>query len=107
MAIRRREGVGERVLRNVAWQSNGAAGPADEPVIRFEAVAAVREALDQLPAEQRQVVRMRIYEGKTFAKIAKELKIPLGTALGRMRSALIKLRAKFGADDQRQNESSQ
>ena len=28
---------------------------------------------------------MRIYEEKTFATIAKELKIPLGTALGRMR----------------------
>ena len=95
MAIRRREGVGDKVLRNVAWHSNGSAGPADEPVIRFESVAAVREALEQLPPDQRQVVRMRIYEEKTFAVIAKELKIPLGTALGRMRSALIKLRAKF------------
>jgi DNA-directed RNA polymerase specialized sigma24 family protein len=38
---------------------------------------------------------MRIYEEKTFATIAKELKIPLGTALGRMRAALIKLRAKL------------
>lgn len=98
MAIRRREGVGDKVLRRVAWHSNGTAGPADEPVIRFEAVAAVREALEQLPPDQRQVVRMRIYEEKTFATIAKELKIPLGTALGRMRSALIKLRAKFGVD---------
>jgi RNA polymerase sigma factor (sigma-70 family) len=96
MAIRRREGVGERVLRRVAWQSNGAAGPADEPLLRLETVQSVREALDELPAEQRQVVRMRIYEGKTFATIAKELKIPLGTALGRMRAATIKLRARLG-----------
>ena len=95
MAIRRREGVGDKVLRNVAWHANGSASPADEPLIRFESVAAVREALEQLPPEQRRVVRMRIYEEKTFATIAKELKIPLGTALGRMRSALIKLRAKF------------
>ena len=35
---------------------------------------------------------MRIYEEKTFAVIAQELDIPLGTALGRMRSALAKLR---------------
>jgi len=96
MAIRRREGVGDKVLRRVAWHTNGTAGPADEPVIRFEAVTAVREALDDLPPDQRQVVRMRIYDEKTFATIAKELKIPLGTALGRMRSALIKLKAKFG-----------
>jgi hypothetical protein len=38
---------------------------------------------------------MRIYEEKTFATIAKELKIPLGTALGRMRAATIKLRARL------------
>ena len=44
---------------------------------------------------RRGVVRMRIYEEKTFARIAKELKIPIGTALGRMRAALIKLRARL------------
>lgn len=93
MAVRRREGVGERIFRRVAWQTNGAAASADEPAIRFESVAAVKEALEQLPPEQRQIVRMRIYEEKTFAAIAEELQIPLGTALGRMRTALIKLRA--------------
>jgi RNA polymerase sigma-70 factor (ECF subfamily) len=35
---------------------------------------------------------MRIYEEKTFATIAEELGIPLGTALARMRAALEKLR---------------
>ena len=104
MAIRRREGVGSKVLRRIAadgpaWHTGGGAGSAtggsDEPLLRLESVHAVREALKDLPAEQRQVVRMRIYEEKTFATIAKELKIPLGTALGRMRAALIKLRAKL------------
>jgi RNA polymerase sigma-70 factor (ECF subfamily) len=100
LAYRRREGVGDKVLRRVAWHQNGAAGPADEPLLRLEAVEAVREALERLPTEQRQVVRMRIYEEKTFAVIAKELKIPLGTALARMRSALIKLRATFEQADE-------
>jgi RNA polymerase sigma-70 factor (ECF subfamily) len=100
MAYRRREGVGDKVLRQVAFTSNGAARPADEPLLRLEAVELVREALQQLPREQRQVVRMRIYEEKTFATIAKELKIPLGTALGRMRAALIKLRARLDAGEQ-------
>jgi RNA polymerase sigma-70 factor, ECF subfamily len=100
MAIRRREGVGSKVLRRIAadipaWHTSGVAGSSDEPLLRLESVQAVREALKDLPAEQRQVVRMRIYEEKTFATIAKELKIPLGTALGRMRAALIKLRAKL------------
>jgi RNA polymerase sigma-70 factor (ECF subfamily) len=106
MAVRRREGVGDKVLRQIAWQSSAsqsnsaapahAAGSAEEPLLRLEAVQAVRDALETLPPEQRQVVRMRIYEEKTFAVIAKELKIPLGTALARMRAALIKLKAKLG-----------
>lgn len=95
MAIRRREGVGDKILRRVAWHTNGAAGPAEEPLLRLESVELVREALNELPPEQRQVVRMRIYEEKTFAVIAKELRIPLGTALARMRSAVMKLRDKL------------
>jgi RNA polymerase sigma-70 factor (ECF subfamily) len=91
LAYRRREAVGEKIVQRVAWTSNGAASPADEPAARFESVLAVRAALDELPPEQRQVVRMRIYEEKTFAVIAEELQIPLGTALARMRSAMIKL----------------
>src|SRR5262245_44014952 len=109
MAYRRREGVGDKVLRRLAdqpaWHTNGAAGGADEPLLRLESVQAVREALDELPPEQRQVVRMRIYEEKTFATIAKELRIPLGTALGRMRAATIKLRAKLDQTKQPEDQS--
>jgi RNA polymerase sigma factor (sigma-70 family) len=94
MAYRRRQGVGDKVLRRVAWQAPACqTTAADVPLLQFESVQAVRQALDELPAEQRQIVRMRIYEEKTFAVIADELQIPLGTALGRMRAATIKLRA--------------
>jgi RNA polymerase sigma factor (sigma-70 family) len=100
MAFRRREAVGDKVVRNMAeqvpaWHQNGMGGQVDDPLVRLESVEAVREAMSQLPPEQRQLVRMRIYEEKTFAVIAKELSIPLGTALARMRAALIKLRAKL------------
>jgi RNA polymerase sigma-70 factor (ECF subfamily) len=40
---------------------------------------------------------MRVYEEKTFAQISDELKIPLGTALGRMRAAMEKMRARLDA----------
>jgi RNA polymerase sigma-70 factor (ECF subfamily) len=108
LAYRRREAVGNKVVRRVAeeskskqtaepgaWHSNGSAGHTGDPLVRMESVQTVRQALDELPPEQRQVVRMRIYEEKTFAVIAKELKIPLGTALARMRAALTKLRARL------------
>lgn len=99
MAIRRRQGVDGRAMQQVAWTRPQAAHSAEEPVIRFETVAAVRRAIDELPPAQRQVLHQRIYEEKTFAQIAEELNIPLGTALARMRAALIKLRTKL-ADNQ-------
>lgn len=92
MAVRRRQAVGSRVVKRLAWTKPMAEKGADEPLVRFETIESVRNALKNLSEPQRQVVRMRIYEEKTFAEIAKALDIPLGTALGRMRAALAKLR---------------
>ncbi|HZL87824.1 MAG TPA: sigma-70 family RNA polymerase sigma factor [Pirellulaceae bacterium] len=99
MAIRRREAVGDKVVRQVAWQSNGDWSTIDDRLVRFETVEIIRDELASLRPEERQVVRMRIYEDKTFAVIAKELQIPLGTALGRMRTALMKLRERLKRRD--------
>ena len=93
MAIRRRQRLGDRVRREVAWVGETAASGSDHTLIRKEAVDSVRKALKALPPEQQEIVRMRIYEEKKFATIAEELNIPLGTALGRMRNALARLRA--------------
>jgi len=95
MAVRRRENTGDRVVRRLAWSRDAAGQASDEPLLRIESVELVREALAELPPDQQRVVKMRIYEEKTFAVIAAELKIPLGTALGRMRDALAKLRTKL------------
>ncbi len=91
MAVRRRQGVDGRAMERVAWSQDTNTSGADEPAIRYETVEAVRQAIDELPAAQQQIVRMRIYEEKTFAVIAEELQIPLGTALARMRAAIEKL----------------
>jgi RNA polymerase sigma-70 factor, ECF subfamily len=101
MAVRRRDNVGNRVVRQLAWEGRTGELAADAPLIRHETVIKIRELLKQLPAEQERMVRMRIYEEKTFAEISAELGIPLGTALGRMRAALIKLRAELNEDDWR------
>lgn len=99
LAVRRREAVGDKVVRQVAWQANGEVTTAEDSLVRFEAVQHVKDELANLRPEERQIVRMRIYEEKTFAVIAQELKIPLGTALARMRSALSKLRKKLPRPD--------
>ncbi len=63
--------------------------------MRWEIVERVKQALETLPNQQRTVVRMRIYEEKTFAVIADELGIPLGTVLTRMRLAIKKLQKQL------------
>ena len=59
----------------------------------------MRAALATLPPEQRQIVQKRIYEEQTFASIAQELELPLGTVLTRMRRALRKLAKSFDAQE--------
>jgi RNA polymerase sigma-70 factor (ECF subfamily) len=92
LGLRRRQATAKKAEGLLAAIRNPASGAADEPLIRLEAIQAVREAMKRLPPEQREVVVMRIYEEKTFAQIAQELNIPLGTALARMRLALAKMR---------------
>ncbi|QDU97345.1 RNA polymerase sigma factor [Lignipirellula cremea] len=105
LALRRRQAVGDRAVQQKAYEnqildsSAAEALACDAPLLRGEQVEAVRAALAELPWEQQQVVRMRIYEEKKFSQIAAELNIPLGTALGRMRTALSKLRARLDPND--------
>lgn len=99
MAQRRRQATGRRVLHQWAEGSAGDGSQngltSGDELVRRETVELVRQALDELPPEQAQVVRMRIYDQKKFSEIAAELGIPLGTALGRMRIALEKLRGRL------------
>jgi RNA polymerase sigma-70 factor (ECF subfamily) len=92
LASRRRTATRDKGHRRLAgFRIHRDAGP-DEPLIRNETVEAVREALKQLPQDQRRVVLARIYEEKTFAEIAGEFGLPLGTVLTRMRRAMEKMR---------------
>jgi RNA polymerase sigma factor (sigma-70 family) len=52
----------------------------------------VRAALDTLPPEQRQVLEMAYYGGKTQVQIAEEIEIPIGTVKTRTLAAMRKLR---------------
>jgi RNA polymerase sigma-70 factor, ECF subfamily len=93
--LRRRQAVDDAVLRRTAWNRESVGASAEAELVQSETAERVRQAIGELSAEQQQVVRMRIYEEKTFAVIAAELEIPLGTALGRMRAAMSKLRTKL------------
>ncbi len=97
--LRRRGRVHDRSLRAIArTQSSDAFSAPDERILRHETSERVRQALAELPPDQRQVVEMRIYEDKTFALIADELSAPLGTILTRMRLALKRLSRRLGSE---------
>lgn len=70
---------------------SGSAEP-EQLLLRDEVRQAVRESLKNLPVDQQQVIHRRIYEGKTFAEIAADMNLPLGTVLTWMRRGLLRLR---------------
>jgi RNA polymerase sigma-70 factor (ECF subfamily) len=57
-----------------------------------EQQALIRGALDNLPSDQVEIIKMSFFEGKSHQVIAETLCIPLGTVKSRARLALGKLR---------------
>ena len=82
---------------SVAWAE---LAPSDEPVLSGPAEAAslsfekarVRNAVAQLPPEQRQVLALAYFQGLTQSQIAQVLDLPLGTVKTRIRLGMKKLR---------------
>lgn len=52
----------------------------------------LRRIIDELPADQKEVLVMRIYQDLSFNEIAEITGVSINTALGRMRYALMNLR---------------
>lgn len=91
ISVKRRQSIHQRALEGLKWLVPGAAESSESAASRKELIGRVRNALENLPVEQRTVVRLRVYEEKTFAEIAEETAAPLGTVLTRMRLAMAKL----------------
>lgn len=98
LVIKRKQEVHERSLPKLAWSCPPQDSPA-QAVLRSDEVEKIKRLLHQLPSDQRVIVEKKIYEEQTFAAIAAELKLPLGTVLTRMRSAIISLRKQLGSDE--------
>ena len=65
---------------------------AEQGLIRSQTHDKVRQLVDALPPEQREVVILRHYADMSFKEIAKLTRVSINTALGRMRFALINMR---------------
>ncbi|TYC49777.1 sigma-70 family RNA polymerase sigma factor [Rhodobacterales bacterium] len=59
----------------------------------------VRAALEKLPAEQQDVVRMAFFSGLSHSEIAENSGLPLGTVKSRIRLAFSRLRHLIEADE--------
>ena len=64
----------------------------EDQLIAEQIAADVRNLIELLPDEQREVVKMRYYANLSFKEIAEQTGVSINTALGRMRYALINLR---------------
>ena len=64
-----------------------------------QTIADLSEMIARLPENQQEIVRMRIYEDKSFKEIAALTNCSINTALGRMRYAVINLRKMAAGRD--------
>ena len=64
----------------------------EDQLVSEQQAEEVRALIEQLPEEQREVVKMRYYDGLSFKEIAEHTGVSINTALGRMRYALINMR---------------
>jgi RNA polymerase sigma-70 factor, ECF subfamily len=66
--------------------------PTWEAALRRASAIDVRAAMAELPDEQRQAVELAFFHGYTYREVADVTGVPPGTASGRLRLALAKLR---------------
>jgi RNA polymerase sigma factor (sigma-70 family) len=64
----------------------------EDVLIKDQITSDVRQLIDELPEEQKEVILLRHYGGMSFKEIADQTDVSINTALGRMRYALINLR---------------
>ena len=71
--------------------SDGAAN-AEHNIVDQQIANHVRLLLDELPEDQKAVIKMRMYQNMSFKEISENTGVSINTALGRMRYGLINLR---------------
>ncbi len=65
---------------------------AEKVMVKAQVEADVRRLIEELPADQKEVLVMRMYNDMSFKEISERTGVSINTALGRMRYALINMR---------------
>src|SRR5262249_47238567 len=97
--LRARGSAGEAVSRAAQARTDDpppAATP-ERDASEFERAKAVRLALAELPAPQREALELAYYAGLSHSEIAEKTGEPLGTIKSRIAQAVAKLRGALGS----------
>ena len=78
--------------RDIFEVINVSADSADKAIMKSQSHESVRQLLDLLPEEQREVIVLRHYADLSFKEIAAMTNCSINTALGRMRYGLLSMR---------------
>ena len=65
---------------------------AEKQLIKDQILSDVKDLVEELPEDQKEVLKMRMYLDMSFNEISENTGVSINTALGRMRYALINLR---------------
>lgn len=91
----RRQRLNQAARELDAAPATGQADQASERMVLNEQVELMRQALAELPAEQRHAIELAFLRGRTQTEIAAELAVPLGTVKARIRRGMLQLRARL------------
>jgi RNA polymerase sigma-70 factor, ECF subfamily len=97
-AVRREEAQRRRTEESQLSEPLVAPDPADDLVNQLglpQERMAVRAALEELPAEQRQVIELMYFDGLSQSKISDKLGLPLGTVKSRTLLGMRRLRTSM------------
>ncbi|HEY7476769.1 MAG TPA: sigma-70 family RNA polymerase sigma factor [Actinomycetota bacterium] len=98
-AVRREEAQRRRAENMAATATERLDDPSEEVVARLSLPAErrrVRDALGELPAEQREVLELMYFDGLSQRRIAERTGLPLGTVKSRALLAMRRLRTSLG-----------
>jgi RNA polymerase sigma factor (sigma-70 family) len=92
----RRSAAGRR--RAAAAAPPIAAPDPEEAAVADSVAKSVQAAVDDLPAAQREAIRLAYFDGQTYRQVAETLGIPEGTAKSRLWLGLRRLAARLQAE---------
>lgn len=93
--LRRQQKQMNDVCADDVWLEDENADPFAEMQLK-RSQQNIRQSLDTLPPDQKQIIQKTYMEGKSHMEVAKELNLPLGTVKGRVRLALKKMQILLG-----------